>query len=102
MASEVFAEVGLECKRFNIVGTVASQTGVKRTILNAKKEGTPTVSLLSKFVIEDELNAGLLHATNVKGLKFKRYFHVVYLKDRKHDAFIAKVSDFIMGRSRKI
>ena len=103
LASEVFAEAGLECKRFHIVGTVASQTGVKHTVMKASTTGdTPTVSLLSKFVIEDELNSGVLHATNIKGMKFKRYFHVVYLKERKHDAFIAKVSDFIMGRSRKI
>jgi len=102
LASEVFAEVGLECKRFNILGTVASQTGVKHTVMKAATDGTPTVSLLSKFVIEDELNSGVLHSTNIKGLKFKRHFHVVYLKERKHDAFIAKVSDFIMGRSRKV
>jgi DNA-binding transcriptional LysR family regulator len=102
LASEVFGEVGLECKRFNILGTVSSQTGVKHTVMKASTDGTPTVSLLSKFVIEDELNSGLLHSTNIKGLKFKRYFHVVYLKERKHDAFIAKVSDFIMGRSRKV
>ena len=103
LASEVFGEVGLECKRFNILSTVSSQTGVKQTVMKADKTGdTPTVSLLSKFVIEDELNAGLLHSAPIKGLKFKRHFHVVYLKERKHDAFIAKVSDFIMGRSRKV
>ena len=104
LASEVFAEAGLECKRFNILGTVSSQTGVKQTVLKAKNDDkdVPTVSLLSKFVIEDELNSGLLHAATIKGLKFKRHFHVVYLKERKHDAFIAKVSDFIMGRSRKV
>ncbi len=102
LAAEVFGEVGLECKRFNILSTVSSQTGVKQTVMKASKGDTPTVSLLSKFVIEDELNSGLLYSAPIKGLKFKRHFHVVYLKERKHDAFIAKVSDFIMGRSRKV
>ncbi len=102
LAGEVFNEVGIECKRFNILSTVSSQTGVKHTVMKAPADGTPTVSLLSKFVIEDELNSGSLHSSTIKGLKFKRYFHVVYLKERKHDAFIAKVSDFIMGRSRKV
>jgi DNA-binding transcriptional LysR family regulator len=102
LASEVFGEVGIECKRFDILGTVSSQTGVKHTVMKSSKDGAPTVSLLSKFVIEDELNEGVLHMAKIRGLKFKRHFHVVYLKERKHDAFIAKVSDFIMGRSRKI
>ena len=102
IASEAFAEVGLECKRFNTLSTVTSQTGVKQTVLKAKNDtDVATVSLLSKFVIEDELNSGLLHMSNIKGLKIKRHFYVVYLKERKHDAFIAKVSDFIMGRARK-
>ncbi len=103
LASEVFGEAGIECKSFNILGTMSSQTGVKHTVMKASPDKeVPTVSLLSKFVIEDELNAGTLHMATIKGLKFKRYFHVVYLKERKHDAFIAKVSDFIMGRSRKV
>lgn len=102
LASEVFAEAGLECKSFNVLGTVSSQTGVKQTVMNAAvNEDKPTVSLLSKFVIEDELSRGLLHTATIKGMKFQRHFFVVYLKERKHDAFIAKVSDFIMGRSRK-
>ena len=103
LASEVFAEVGIECKSFNVLSTVSSQTGVKKTIMSADKSAdVPTVSLLSKYVIEDELNAGTLFTAPIKGLKFKRHFHVVYLKERKHDAFIAKVSDFIMGKSRKV
>ena len=102
IASEAFAEVGLECKRFNTLSTVTSHTAVMQTVLKAKESDVATVSLLSKFVIEDELNSGKLYMANIKGLKFKRHFHVVYLKDRKHDAFIAKVSDFIMGKLSKV
>jgi len=98
MVSEAFDEVGLECKQLNILSTVTSHTSVMQTVLKAQKSDVVTVSLLSKFVIEDELNSGKLHTANIKGVKLKRHFHVVYLKDRKHDAFIAKVSDFIMGK----
>jgi DNA-binding transcriptional LysR family regulator len=102
LATEVFQKMGIECKNFNIVTTVASQTAVKNTVLNAKvDEEHPTISLMSKFVIQEELSSGKLFMSTVKGMKFKRYFSVVYLKERKYDAFIDKVSNFIMGRSRK-
>jgi len=102
LATEVFQKMGIECKNFNIVTTVSSQTAVKNTILNAKvDEEHPTISLISKFVIQEELSSGKLFMSTVKGMKFKRYFSVVYLKERKYDAFIDKVSDFIMSRSRK-
>ncbi len=102
LATEVFQKMGIECKNFNIVTTVASQTAVKNTILNAKvDENRPTISLISKFVIQEELSKGTLHMAQIKGLKFKRHFSVVYLKERKYDAFIDKVSNFIMARNRK-
>jgi molybdate transport repressor ModE-like protein len=101
LVTEYFTEIGIDCKSFNIVSTVTSQTAVKNTVLNAPKGDRPTVSLLSKFVIEEELANGQLHMATIKGLKIKRNFHVVYLKERKYDAFIGKVADFIMSRSRK-
>ncbi len=102
LVTEYFSERGIECKNFNVVSTATSQTAVKNTVLNAKVDDEkPTVSLLSKFVIQDELASGQLHMATIKGIKIKRHFHVVYLKERKHDAFIAKVADFIMSRSRK-
>ncbi len=103
LATEYFAKMDIECRNFNIVATVSSQTAVKNTIINAKKDkATPTLSLMSKFVIQEELSKGLLYMSQVKGVKIKRHFSVVYLKERKHDAFIEKVSDFVMSRSRKV
>ncbi len=102
IVSDAFAEADINCKNFNVIGTLTSQTAIKQTILNAEVDPKhPTVSLLSKFVIQDDLDNGALYYSTVKGIKIKRSFYVVYLKDRKYDAFIAKVSDFIMGRSRK-
>jgi len=102
LATEVFQKMDIECKNFNIVTTVTSQTAVRNTVLNAKEdEKNPTLALLSKFVIQEDLAKGALHMAHVKGLKFKRHFSIVYLKDRKYDAFVDKVTNFIMGRSRK-
>ncbi len=103
LATEVFSRMDIECKNFNIVATVTSPTALKNTVLNASiSDKKPTVALLSKFVIEEELSKGTLHSAHIKGLSFKRYFSIVYLKERKYDAFIDKVTNFIMGRSRKV
>ncbi len=102
IVADAFAEADINCRNFDVVGTLTSPTAIKQTILNAPVDSKkPTVSLLSKFVIQDDLDTGALYYSTIKGVKVKRSFYVVYLKDRKYDAFIAKVSDFIMGRSRK-
>lgn len=98
--NEVFEEAGIECSAFDIATTVSSPTLVKQTVLKAKTE-KPTVGIISKYVIVDELENGQLHMAKIKGVEFKRAFYVAYLKERKHDAFIDKVADFIMSK-RKI
>ncbi len=100
LMAEVFDEVGLDCKSFDIKTTVTSPTAIKQTVLKASKSEKQTVAMISKQVVEDEINSGLLYSAKIKGLTFKRPFYVAYLKDRKHDAFIEKVTNFIMSRRR--
>ncbi len=97
--NDVFEDAGIECRAFDIATTVSSPTLVKQTVLKAKTE-EPTVGIISRYVIQDELESGQLHAAKIKGLEFKRAFYVAYLKERKHDAFIDKVADFIMSKRR--
>ncbi len=100
LMSEVFEEANVDCKSFDIRTTVTSPTAIKQTVLKAPKDGTQTVALISKQVIEDEVESGMLYSCKIKGLTFKRPFYVAYLKDRKHDAFIEKVTSFIMSRRK--
>jgi len=100
LMSEVFEEVNVECKSFDIKTTVTSPTAIKQTVLKSPKDGKQTVALISKQVIDDELESGMLYCAKIKGLTFKRPFYVAYLKDRKHDAFIEKVTNFIMSRRK--
>lgn len=100
LMSEVFEEAGIECKSFDIRTTVTSPTALKQTVLKAPKTGQQTVGIVSKQVVEDEVEAGILYCSKVRGLTFKRSFYVAYLKDRKHDAFIDKVTSFIMSRRK--
>jgi DNA-binding transcriptional LysR family regulator len=100
LMSEVFEEADIDCKTFDIRTTVTSPTAIKQTVLKAPKEGKQTVALISKQVVEDEVENGILYCAKIKGLTFKRPFYVAYLKDRKHDAFIDKVTNFIMSRKK--
>ena len=100
LMAEIFGEVGIECKAFDIKATVTSPTAIKQTVLKSSKSEKQTVALISKQVVEDEIESGLLFTAKIKGLTFKRPFYVAYLKDRKHDAFIEKVTSFIMSRRR--
>ncbi len=99
--AEAFEDANLECKAFDIATTVTSPTAVIQTVLRAPKVQKQTVAIISRYAIEAELESGALHAAKIKGLEFKRYFYVAYLKERKHDAFIDKVVNFFM-RKRKI
>ncbi len=101
LMSEVFEDAGLDCKSFDIKATVTSPTAIKQTVLKSPKDSDrQTVALISKLVVEDDIEAGNLYCAKIKGLVFKRPFYVAYLKDRKHDAFIEKVTSFIMSRRR--
>ncbi|MCH9812551.1 MAG: LysR family transcriptional regulator [Epsilonproteobacteria bacterium] len=100
LISEVFEEANVECKSFDVRSTVTSPTALKQTVLKAPKTQQQTVGIVSKQVVEDEVEAGILYCAKVRGLTFKRSFYVAYLKDRKHDAFIDKVTNFIMSRRK--
>jgi DNA-binding transcriptional LysR family regulator len=100
LMSEVFEEANIDCKSFDIRTTVTSPTAIKQTVLKSPKEGSQTVALISRQVVEDEIENGILYCAKIKGLTFKRPFYVAYLKDRKHDAFIDKVTSFIMSRRK--
>ena len=71
---------------------------MKQTLLKSSIEGAPIVSILSKFIIADEVEQGLLYTAKLKGLKLTRMLYLCYLKDRKHDAIIDNVIDYIMNK----
>lgn len=97
LTAEVFEEIGVECSSFNVMGIVASPTAIKETIMRSDKEAQrPVVSVISRHVIENELNSGLLYEARIKDYKVSRKFYIVYSKDRKHDAFVDNVVNFLL------
>lgn len=100
LMTEIFEDAGVDCKGFDIRTTVTTPTALKQTVLKSPKTAQQTVALISKQVVEDEIESGMLYCAKIRGLTFKRSFYIAYLKDRKHDAFIDKVTNFIMSRRR--
>ncbi len=84
-----------DCESFNVSSVATSPTTIVQTVLHSSKDEIPTVSVVSKYAIEDFLNAGILFDTKLPGIKMKRKLYIAYLKDRKHDAFIDTVVNYL-------
>ncbi len=96
LVSEAFDELEIDCSSFNIIGVVQSPTAVKETILRSPKNGRPVVSVISRHVIEDEIAEGKLYEARMRGFHVYRKFYIAYNKERKHDAFVTNVVEFLL------
>ena len=97
LTSEVFEEMGVNCANFNVLAVLASPTSIKEAILNAdSKAERPLVSIMSRHVIQSELDAGRLFEARLKNFKIERNFYIAYLKERKHDAFVDNVVHYLL------
>ncbi len=98
LTSEVFEEIGVNCASFNVLAVLASSTAIKETILNADKNAQrPLVSIMSRHVIQADIAAGRLFEARIKNYKIERKFYIAYLKERKHDAFVDNVVNYLLS-----
>lgn len=95
---ESFEKIDVDCKSFKVRSIVTSSTAVKQTLLKADTSGRPVVSILSRFIVSDEVEQGTLFIAKMKNLKLSRMLYLCYLKDRKHDALIDNVINYIMSK----
>ncbi len=101
LTSEVFEEIGVQCNNFNVLGVLGSPTAIKETIMNADKNAErPIVSIMSKHVIKNEIEKGTLFEGRLKNHKITREFYIAYSKDRKHDAFVDNVVNYLLSLHR--
>ena len=84
-----------ECESFNITTIASSPTTIIQTVLNSDKEDCPTTSIVSKHAIKDQLKSNTLFEAKLPDLTMKRKLYIAYLKDRKHDAFIETVINYL-------
>lgn len=85
-----------DCDTFNVTSEVTSATTIVQTVLHSDKEDTPTVSIVSRNAIESLLKAGALHESRIGNQKMLRKLYIAYRKDRKSDAFIENVVDYLL------
>jgi len=101
LTSEVFEEMGVQCTNFNVLAVLASPTSIKETILHSNADAQrPLVSIMSRHVVEAELNEGRLYEARLKNYKIERSFYIAYLKERKHDAFVDNVVNFLLSLNK--
>ena len=101
LTSEVFEEMGVQCNNFNVLGVLGSPTAIKESILHADRNSErPLVSVMSRHVIADELKEGKLFEARLKNYKIERNFYIAYMKERKHDAFVDNVVNFLLSLNK--
>jgi DNA-binding transcriptional LysR family regulator len=84
-----------DCDTFDVTSEVTSATTIVQTVLHSDKNITPTVSVVSKNAIESLLKSGALFESRISNQKMLRKLYIVYRKDRKNDAFIDNVVNYL-------
>ena len=98
LTAETFEEIGVECASFNVIGVVQSPTAIKESVMRSPKDAArPVVSIISRHVIQDEVANGTLFEARIKGHKIERKLYIAYGKDRKHDAFVDNVVNYLLS-----
>lgn len=98
VVTEVFDEIGVSCKNFNVLSEVSNTTTILQTIKKSEKnQDRPVVSILSKYAIMDEVANGELFEARLRGYTMKRKFYIVYSKENKHNAYVDKVVNYILA-----
>ncbi len=98
LISEVFEELGVSCNTFNVLSEVSNTTASLQSVKRAKADrNQPTVTVLSKHAISDEVHKGELYESRMYGYTMSRKFYIVYLKENKNNAFVDNVVNYILS-----
>jgi DNA-binding transcriptional LysR family regulator len=98
VVQEVFDELGVSCKDFNVLSEVSNTTSVLQTLKKSDRNPErPVVSILSKYAIMDEVAKGELFEARLRGYTMTRKFFIVYSKANKHNAYVDNVVNYILA-----
>ncbi len=101
LTSEIFEEMGVQCGSFNVLAVLSSPTSIKESILHADRNSErPLVSVMSRHVIQSEIAEGKLFEARLKNYKIERKFYIAYSKEKKHDAFVDNVVNFLLSLTK--
>ena len=98
LISDVFEELGVSCKSFNVLSEVSNTTAALQSVKRANRDPEqPTVSVISKHAIADEVARGELFESRIYGFTMSRKFYIVYSKENKNNVFIDNVVNYIIS-----
>jgi DNA-binding transcriptional LysR family regulator len=98
LISEVFEELGVSCKSFNVLSEVSNTTAALQSVKRAKKDREePTVTVISKHAIAEEVHKGDLFESRMYGYTMSRKFYIVYSKENKNNVFVDNVVNYILS-----
>jgi DNA-binding transcriptional LysR family regulator len=85
-----------DCDSFDVTSEVTSATTIVQTVLHSSKDTVPTVSIVSRNAIDTLLKTGVLFESRIGTQRMNRKLYIAYRKDRRHDAFIENVVDYLL------
>ena len=98
VVSEVFEELGVSCKSFNVLSEVSNTTTILQTLKKSDRDPEkPVVSILSRHAVADEVAKGELFEARLRGYTMTRKFYIVYSKANKHHAYVDKVVNYVLA-----
>lgn len=98
LISEVFEELGVSCKSFDVLSEVSNSTAALQSVKRAEQDAEhPTVSVISKYAIVDEVARGELFESRIYGYEMNRTFYIAYTKENKNNVFIDNVVNYIIA-----
>ncbi len=98
VVQEVFDELGVSCKSFNVLSEVSNTTSVLQTLKKSERNPEkPVVSIISKYAIMDEVANEELYEARLRGYTMTRKFFIVYSKENKHNAYVDNVVNYILA-----
>jgi DNA-binding transcriptional LysR family regulator len=98
LLGEVFEDLGVSCKSFNVLSEVSNTTAALQSVKRANKDDAqPTVTIISKHAVADEVRRGELFEARIYGFTMKRKFYIVYSKENKNNVFVDNVVNYILS-----
>lgn len=85
-----------DCDQFDVTSEVTSATTIVQTVLHSDTTQAPTVSIVSRNAIDSLLKSNALYESRIGTGRMTRKLYIAYRKDRKHDAFIENVVDYLL------
>lgn len=97
LMTEVFGEFGVSCTQdFEVRTVLSDSTAVKQTVLRGPKDSEkPLMGVMSRYVIAEEVERGVLFETRIKNKRIKRKLYIAYLKQDKHNAHVDNAVKFL-------